>query len=75
MKPLIDDMVQDDPAKRPTIDECVVRLDEIVRSQSAWTLRAQVWHITDNPFGSLYRFFPHWLRRICYIVRRIPPIP
>ncbi|KAF8902790.1 hypothetical protein CPB84DRAFT_1814851 [Gymnopilus junonius] len=42
MKPLVADMVQEDPAKRPTIDECVARLDEIVSSLSSWKLRSQV---------------------------------
>ncbi|KAF9480288.1 hypothetical protein BDN70DRAFT_621677 [Pholiota conissans] len=75
MKPFVDDMVQDDPTKRPTIDECVIRLDEIARSLSSWTLRGQVWHESDNIFGFLYRFISHWTRCLSYIIRRIPPIP
>jgi hypothetical protein len=75
LKPLIDDMVQDDPEKRPTIDQCVVRLDDIIRSQSSWTLRSPVWYSNDHIFGIIYRLFPHWGRRIFYIITQSPPIP
>ncbi|KAF8901033.1 hypothetical protein CPB84DRAFT_1778298, partial [Gymnopilus junonius] len=71
MKLLIDDMVQDDATKQPNIDQCVSRLEEIVGSLSCWKLRS---HSTDNIYGHVYRFFPHWYRRI-NIVRGIPPIP
>ena len=75
MKPLIADMVQDDPTKRPDIDECVYRLEQIVASLSSWKLRSQVRQSDDLTAGYIYRFFPHWFRRISYIVRGIPPIP
>ncbi|PPQ95143.1 hypothetical protein CVT25_011028 [Psilocybe cyanescens] len=75
MKPLVDAMVQDDMSKRPTIDQCVIHLEEIIRSQSSCTLRAQVWHSTDNPIGFIYRFLPHWRRRIVYIITRKPAVP
>ncbi|PPQ88039.1 hypothetical protein CVT25_000847 [Psilocybe cyanescens] len=75
MKPLVDAMVQEDMTKRPKIDQCVVHLEEIIRSQSSWTLRAQIWHSTDNPFGFLNRFLPHWARRIIYIITRTPAVP
>lgn len=75
MQTLVQDMVQDDPTKRPDIDECVFRLEEIVRSLSSWKLRSQIQLADDNIFGYIYRFFPHWARRLSYIIRRIPPIP
>ncbi|KAJ6496871.1 hypothetical protein DFH09DRAFT_1103500 [Mycena vulgaris] len=40
MRPLVSDMVQDDPAKRPTIDEVVARFDEIRAGLSSWKLRS-----------------------------------
>ena len=75
MRSLVEDMVQDDPTKRPNIDECVYRLEEIVRSLSSWKLRSQVELSDDTGLGYIARFFPHWNRRISYIIRRIPPIP
>ncbi|KAF9480281.1 hypothetical protein BDN70DRAFT_992808 [Pholiota conissans] len=75
LKPLVNDMVNEDPMKRPTIDQCVIRLNDIIRQQSSWTLRAQVWHSDDNIFGFVYRFFPHWARRLYYIVTQTRPIP
>ncbi|KIM38846.1 hypothetical protein M413DRAFT_75436 [Hebeloma cylindrosporum] len=41
MKPLIDDMVQDGPAKRPNMNEVVQRFEEIVRGLSQWKLRSR----------------------------------
>ena len=68
-------MVQVDRARRPTIDQCVAHLDQLIRAQSSYSLRAQVWHSTDNIFGFIYRFFPHWIRRIIFIVTQTPAIP
>ncbi|KAF8901028.1 hypothetical protein CPB84DRAFT_1778282 [Gymnopilus junonius] len=68
MKPLIDDM-------RPNINECVSRLEDIVGSLTFWKLRSQITHSSDNVFGYIYRFLPHWYRRISHIIGRIPPIP
>lgn len=75
MEPLVQAMVQNDPAKRPTIDQCLIQLQEIIQSQSSWTLRSQVWHTSDNPFGFIYRFLPHWARRLVYIITQTPAIP
>uniref|UniRef100_A0A8H7XMQ5 Protein kinase domain-containing protein n=1 Tax=Psilocybe cubensis TaxID=181762 RepID=A0A8H7XMQ5_PSICU len=41
MKPLVDAMVQEDPSKRPTIDQCVIHLEEIICSRNPSTLRSQ----------------------------------
>ncbi|KAJ7748427.1 hypothetical protein B0H16DRAFT_1553380 [Mycena metata] len=42
MRPLVSDMVQSDPAKRPTIDEVVSRFQEIHSRLSWWKLRSRV---------------------------------
>ncbi|KJA23536.1 hypothetical protein HYPSUDRAFT_1080330 [Hypholoma sublateritium FD-334 SS-4] len=75
LEPLVEAMVQVDRAKRPTIDQCVAHLDEVIRAQSSYSLRAQVWHSTDNIFGFIYRFFPYWMRRFIFIVTRTHAIP
>ncbi|KAJ7630024.1 hypothetical protein DFH06DRAFT_1005613 [Mycena polygramma] len=42
MRPLVNDMVQDDPTKRPSIDQVVTRFAEIQRGLSSWKLRSRV---------------------------------
>ena len=41
MKPLIDDMVHNDPDKRPTMDEVIQRFDALVEGLGQWKLRAR----------------------------------
>jgi len=75
MSGLVGDMVQDDPERRPTADELVVRLDEITQSLSSWKLRARVVKVDDIwPLG-LYRGVGHWIRRMNYIANRTPAVP
>ncbi|EGN94300.1 hypothetical protein SERLA73DRAFT_188100 [Serpula lacrymans var. lacrymans S7.3] len=75
MEPLVKDMVQDDPAKRPTMDEVVGRFDHILQNISSWKLRSRVIDKEDGNFTGLYRDVTHWTRRINYIVRRVSAIP
>jgi hypothetical protein len=42
MEPLVADMVQDDPAKRPKMDEVVSRFREIEGKLSTWKLRSRI---------------------------------
>ncbi|KAJ7467099.1 kinase-like domain-containing protein [Mycena latifolia] len=74
IKPLVGDMVQDDPSKRPTIDEVVARFEKIQRGLSSWKLRSRVVKTTESPWH-LIRRTSHLLRRIGYILRRVPAIP
>jgi hypothetical protein len=67
-------MVQDDPAKRPTIDEAVSRFEEIVRSLSGWKLRSRVVSRKDFSFVP-HRSIAHWARRLVFVVKRVPPTP
>ncbi|KAJ7268141.1 kinase-like domain-containing protein [Mycena haematopus] len=75
MRPLVKDMIQTDPLQRPSMDEVVQRFSGIVRSLSSWKLRSRVVKRTDITFFGFYYNIPHWLRRISFIVRRVPPIP
>ncbi|TFK74317.1 hypothetical protein BDN72DRAFT_833669 [Pluteus cervinus] len=75
LKPLIRDMVQDDPAKRPTIDEVVMRFDRICKKLSAWKLRSRPIPRRENIFKGLRRHVDHWRRRLDYIKQGVPPIP
>ncbi|KAJ7238565.1 kinase-like domain-containing protein [Mycena haematopus] len=73
MRPLVKDMIQADPSQRPSMDEVVQRFSEIVRSLSSWKLRSRV--VKQTEIFGFYHNIPHWLRRISFIVRRVPPIP
>ena len=48
MRPLVDDMVQEDPAKRPNMDEVVERFDKIRASLGWWTLRKRLVPLEDE---------------------------
>jgi len=73
MQTLVDDMVQDDPKKRPTMDEVVGRFDDIVHGLSNWKLRSRVAKKNDD-FGFFYAI-KHWPRRLSFILKRTPAIP
>ncbi|TFK74314.1 hypothetical protein BDN72DRAFT_813212 [Pluteus cervinus] len=75
LEPLIRDMVQDDPAKRPTIDEVVMRFDKICRKLSSWKLRSRPIPRRGSISKGLRRHIDHWKRRIDYIKQGVPPIP
>jgi len=74
MRPLVDDMVQADPTKRPKIDEVVDRFAEIQSGLSSWKLRSRV--LGKREFVYLpQRIIGHWYRRIRSIVMRVPAVP
>ncbi|KAJ7782419.1 kinase-like domain-containing protein [Mycena maculata] len=73
LEPLAADMVNADPALRPSMDEVVERFEEIVRGLSSWKLRSRAAKKPEH-FGFI-RNISHWIRRIQLIVGRYPPIP
>jgi hypothetical protein len=75
MKPLVDDMVQDDPQKRPTMDEVVARFEAIQKSLSSWKLRSRVVPRKDKFFPGIIHGAQHWIRRIGFTLSGVPPIP
>lgn len=75
MRPLVEDMVEENPEERPDIDECVARLHELVSAVPPWKLRTQVVYSTDNIFGYIWRFFPYVLRLFTYMLLDVPAIP
>jgi len=72
MWPLVNDMVQQDSSLRPDMDTAVRRFNDIVRGLSSWKLRSRVRYQTTFGFISAV---PHWIRRIQFILRRVPPTP
>ncbi|KAF7312521.1 Protein kinase domain-containing protein [Mycena indigotica] len=67
LEPLINDMIQEDPAMRPTIGEVIERFNALCNPLSQWHLRRP---------GQTYSF--HWyllLMQITRTLRRVPPVP
>ncbi|KAG2135813.1 hypothetical protein DEU56DRAFT_737574 [Suillus clintonianus] len=75
MKELIDDMVQDDPAKRPSMDEVVSRYEVISKGLSTWKLRSRVKSVNENSLTAIFRGVVHWSLHLQYLLRRLPAIP
>lgn len=75
MRPLVADMMQEDPAKRPTMEEVISRFDTILASLSTWKLRSRVVKKDDNPVIGAFRSLAHWVRRVGFVIRRVPALP
>ncbi|KIM75924.1 hypothetical protein PILCRDRAFT_826753 [Piloderma croceum F 1598] len=66
-------MVQDDPAKHPTIDKVVSRFDDIQHGLSSRKLRSRV---VTTVWWVFFRSIGHWsVGRVQYIVARVPSFP
>jgi hypothetical protein len=75
MKPLVQDMVQAVPERRPAMDQVVERFDKIRSSLSSRKLRSRVSPPDEVLVARLWRSIPHWLRQIEHIRRGLPAIP
>nr|GAT59158.1 predicted protein [Mycena chlorophos] len=74
MKPLVDDMVQDDPTKRPKIDEVVQRFAEIQKGLGWWKLRSRV--LGKREFKYIpTRIVAHWTRFLFSTFSFAPAVP
>ncbi|CAL1706310.1 unnamed protein product [Somion occarium] len=77
LKPLVDDMVQDDPTKRPTIDEVVERFGKVLRSLHWWNLRKRlVENIeAEDAMKRFRRRWRHFFRTVGYTLTFKSPLP
>ncbi|KAF9230234.1 kinase-like domain-containing protein [Melanogaster broomeanus] len=75
MWPLVADMIQADPAKRPTMEEVVARFDSICRGLSSWKLRSRAVDDDEDVFELVARTTSHWTRRIGFVTRGVPAMP
>ncbi|KDQ23624.1 hypothetical protein PLEOSDRAFT_52821 [Pleurotus ostreatus PC15] len=75
MRPLVSDMTQVDPSKRPTMDEVVERFKTIRKGLGSWKLRSRVVKSKDSYFMGFFRGVRHWRHRIVFVVKRVPPLP
>ena len=78
MKPLIDDMIQDDPSERPSIGEAKARFEKIRDSLSWWKLRSRVVYRKDWSITGFYRACRHVVRTGVLLAtsgkRAVPPL-
>jgi hypothetical protein len=75
IQPLITDMVQDDPTKRPTMDEVVTRFIDIQNKLSTWKLRSRMVRRNEVWPVAAWRTVNHWYRTIGYVIARRPALP
>ncbi|KAJ8463059.1 hypothetical protein ONZ45_g17716 [Pleurotus djamor] len=75
MEPLVADMTHPEPSKRPSMDEVVERFNEIQGSLGSWTLRSRVIRANEFYVAGVARTVSHWIRRLSYIAKNVPPIP
>lgn len=74
MQSLIDDMIQVDPSKRPTMDEVVERFEGIRMGLTMSKLRSRIVNKQEAKFDSVPRAVLHWTRQLSFFVRRLSPV-
>ena len=75
MEPLIADMIQSDPSKRPTMNEVMERFHAIRSDLSGWKLRSRVVDKGESLLDGVVCGISHWMRRVKFITRGVPAIP
>ncbi|KAL4249024.1 hypothetical protein ABKN59_007332 [Abortiporus biennis] len=75
MLPLLNDMIQPDPTKRPDIDQVVERYAEIYKALSTRKLRSRVVRKVYGRVENAVRNIIHFFRTCVYIITRTSPIP
>jgi hypothetical protein len=75
IKPLIADMTQEDPAKRPTMNEVVTRFSEIKGKLSTWKLRSRMARNNEIWPVAAWRTVGHWYRTVGYVLARKAALP
>ncbi|KAF9463082.1 kinase-like domain-containing protein [Collybia nuda] len=75
MRPLLQDMCQDDPQKRPKMPEVVSRFTKFVKGLSGLKLRSRVVSKEQTLLRRIVLFPVHWTRQLTRFVRHVPAIP
>ncbi|KAH0588535.1 hypothetical protein H2248_004364 [Termitomyces sp. 'cryptogamus'] len=73
MRELVDDMMNTDPLKRPSMKEVVERYEVIYNGLSEWKLRSPV--VTVGERFKLRKAAVHWKKQLVRMARGIPAIP
>ena len=75
LAPLVHDMIQPDPSKRPKIDEVIRRFDELLKHVRFWTLRSRPVPVDEETVVGWYRNVRHVFRTVRYVLSRRSAIP
>ena len=75
MKPLADDMTQEEPNNRPNMDQVVARFDLLLGSLSTWRLRSRLAMRSEHWIVRVLRVVAHTYRTLIYILTRRPALP
>ncbi|KAI0265984.1 hypothetical protein BC834DRAFT_824448 [Gloeopeniophorella convolvens] len=75
MLPLVNDMVREDPTKRPTMDEVVDRFAKIRKKLGGWKLRSRMSPKKEVWFEKVMLTAQHWYRTVGYVFTFTPAIP
>lgn len=75
MEPLVVDMVQVDPSKRPSINDVISRFEDIRHSLSSWKLRSRIRHRKEFISASVVGWMLQLSRTIWYTGTHKPAIP
>ncbi|TFK64547.1 hypothetical protein BDN72DRAFT_802046 [Pluteus cervinus] len=75
MRPLVENMVHEDPTQRPTMDEVIRHFNEILCNLSSWKLRSRLIPHKESAFKAAIRTCQHWKRTIMYTVHGVSPLP
>ena len=68
-------MVQEDPGKRPNMDEVVSRFSEIKSKLSSWKLRSRISRRHEILLVTAWRSVGHWYRTVGYVITNKAAIP
>jgi len=75
LRGLIEDMVQEDPNKRPTMNEAVDHYEKLCQNLNTSQLRAALVYRDSTRKDRLWLLVTQWSKRILYVISRTPPIP
>ncbi|KAI0312540.1 hypothetical protein OF83DRAFT_1176535 [Amylostereum chailletii] len=75
IKPLVDDMVNTEPSKRPKIDDVVARFKIIRDSLGTWKLRSRLVRRKEWRIVRVWKFGGHVYRTAGYVLTRKAAIP
>ena len=75
MEPLVTDMVQTDPTKRPAMGEVVTRFSEIRGKLTTWKLRSRLARKNELWPVTAWKLVGHWYRTVGYVLGRKAAIP
>ncbi|OSX65919.1 hypothetical protein POSPLADRAFT_1052589 [Postia placenta MAD-698-R-SB12] len=75
LHPLIADMVQNEPEKRPLIEEVASRFMEATSALSPGVLRDRLRERNESTVVRFFRGLEHFYRTAKYVVKRLSPVP